>query len=206
MHQENPDEVFEASQFPTPDSRNPTNTASVSTPTIDEAPSMPAVVAGAFTKLRLVHRVRVLRRLLMPVGPMALTVLGGGVFAKYAAQARWPRMSVSLEDAARVTSSQVYELVRYVEQSNPHVLQQVMVVLSRDATTMAAVGASVTALVMQHLSARQEGVAVGMTVMWPGLSEAKPGWVCRWPRCPGFRLAQPGLPERRATRPGSGKW
>jgi hypothetical protein len=135
------------------------NTACVSTPTIDEAPSMPAVVAGAFTKLRLVHRVRVLRRLLMPVGPMALTVLGGGVFAKYAAQARWPRMSVSLEDAARVTSSQVYELVRYVEQSNPHVLQQVMVVLSRDATTMAAVGASVTALVMQHLSARQEARA-----------------------------------------------
>jgi hypothetical protein len=123
---------------------------------IDEAPSMPAVVAGAFTKLHLAHRVRVLRRLLMPVGPMALTVLGGGVFAKYAAQARWPRMSVSLEDAARITSSQVYELVRYVEQSNPHVLQQVMVVLSRDAATMAAVGASVTALVMRHLSARQE--------------------------------------------------
>ena len=131
-------------------------TVSMSTLTIDETPSVPAVVASAFTKLRLAHRVRVLRRLLMPVGPMALTVLGGGVFAKYAAQARWPRMSVSLEDAARVTSSQVYELVRYVEQSNPHVLQQVMVVLSRDATTMAAVGASVTAIVMQHLSARQE--------------------------------------------------
>lgn len=124
-------------------------------PTIDDAPSLPAIVAAAFTKLRLAHRVRVLRRLLMPVGPMALTVLGGGVFAKYAAQARWPRMSVSLEDAARVTSSQVYELVRYVEQSNPHVLQQVMVVLSRDTATMAAVGASVTAIVMQHLSARK---------------------------------------------------
>jgi len=122
---------------------------------LDETPSMPAVVASAFTKLRLVRRARVLRRLLMPVGPMALAVLGGGVFAKYAAQARWPRMSVSLEDAARVTSSQVFELVRYVEQSNPHVLQQVMVVLSRDAATMAAVGASVTAIVMQHLAARK---------------------------------------------------
>jgi hypothetical protein len=122
---------------------------------VDGAPSLPAVVASAFTRLRLAHRARVLRRLLMPVGPMALMVLGGGVFAKYAAQARWPRMSVSLEDAARVTSSQVFELVRYVEQSNPHVLQQVMVVLSRDATTMAAVGAGVTAIVMQHLSGRK---------------------------------------------------
>ena len=120
----------------------------------DDSQSLPAVVASAFTKLGLAVRARVLRRLLMPIGPMALTVLGGGVFAKYAAQARWPRMSVSLEDAARVTSSQVFELVRYLEQSNPHVLQQVMVVLSRDATTMAAVGASVAAIVMRRLASR----------------------------------------------------
>ena len=117
--------------------------------------SLPAVIASAFTRLRLAQRVRVLRRLLMPIGPMALAVLGGGVFAKYAAQARWPRMSVSLEDAARVTSSQVYELVRYVEQSNPHALQQVLVALTRDGTTMAALGASVAAIVMQHLSTRK---------------------------------------------------
>ena len=123
-------------------------------PAPGEAHSVPAIVASAFTRLHLAHRVRVLRRLLLPVGPMALTVLGGGVFAKYVAQARWPRMSISLEDAARVTSHQVFELVRYVEQSNPNVLQQVMVVLSRDATTMAAVGASVTAIVMKHLSDR----------------------------------------------------
>ena len=124
-----------------------------------EAPSLPAIVASAFTRLRLAHRVRVLRRLLMPVGPMALVVLGGGAFAKHVAQARWPRMAVSLEDAARVTSSQVFELVRYVEQSNPLVLQQVLVVLSRDATMMAAVGASVAAIVAQHLAARKSARA-----------------------------------------------
>ena len=117
--------------------------------------SLPAVIASAFTRLRLAQRVRVLRRLLMPIGPMALAVLGGGVFAKYAAQARWPRMSVSLDDAARVTSSQVYELVRYVEQSNPHALQQVLLALTRDGTTMTALGASVAAIVMQHLATRQ---------------------------------------------------
>jgi len=120
-----------------------------------EAQSLPVLVASAFTRLRLTQRVRVLRRLLLPVGPMALTVLGGGVFAKYAAQARWPRMALSLEDASRVTSSQVYELVRYVEQSNPLVLQQVLVVLARDTTTMAAIGASVAAIVMQHVANRK---------------------------------------------------
>ena len=80
----------------------------MSTLTIDETPSAPPR-GECIPQTRLAHRVRVLRRLLMPVGPMALTVLGGGVFAKYAAQARWPRMSVSLEDAARVTSNQVFE-------------------------------------------------------------------------------------------------
>jgi hypothetical protein len=119
-----------------------------------DTPSLPRLVASIFTKLEVVQRVRVLRRLLMPVGPMALAVLGGGAFAKFVAQARWPRMSVSFEDAARVTPSQVFDLVRYVEQSKPQVLQQVMLVLSRDAATMAAVGNSVAAVVMRHLSNR----------------------------------------------------
>lgn len=121
-----------------------------------EPQSLPVVIANTFTRLRLRLRARVLRRLLLPVGPMALAVLGGGVFAKYAAQARWPRIYVSFDDAARVTSAQVYELVRYVQQSNPLVLQQVLAVLARDATTMAALGASVAALVIQHQASRNQ--------------------------------------------------
>ena len=120
-----------------------------------EAASLPMLVAGIFTKLGLAQRVRVLRRLLMPVGPMALAVLGGGAFVKFVAEARWPRMSISLTDAARVTSSQVYELVRYVEQSNPQSLQQVMVVLSRDSATVAAFGASLAFVIMRSLSNRK---------------------------------------------------
>ena len=121
---------------------------------IPESQALPAVVASAFTRVRLGQRVRMLRRLLLPVGPMALTVLGGGAFAKYAAQARWPRMSISFDDAARVTSAEVYELVRYVQQSNPLVLQQLLAALARDATTMAALGASVAAIVLQYRSTR----------------------------------------------------
>ena len=119
-----------------------------------DAPSLPMLVASVFTKLRVVQRVRVLRRLLMATGPMALAVIGGGAFAKFVVQARWPRMSVSAEDAARLTSSQVFELVRYVEQSNPQVLQQVMVILSRDAASMATVGATLAAFVIRHLAHR----------------------------------------------------
>jgi hypothetical protein len=118
-------------------------------------PSLAAIVASAVPQTSLVLRARVLRRLLMPVGPLALAVLAGGAFAKYVEYARWSRFSVSIDDAARITSGQILELVRYVEQSNPTVLEQVMVVLSRDATTMAALGASVAALVMKLRSNRR---------------------------------------------------
>jgi hypothetical protein len=120
-----------------------------------EAVSLPMLVASVFTKLRLTQRVRVLRRLLMPVGPLALAVVGGGVFVKFVTEAHWPRMSISLADAARVTASQVFELVRYVEQSNPQALQQVVVVLSRDAPTVATLGASAAVVLMRHLSNRR---------------------------------------------------
>lgn len=117
-----------------------------------EPPSVPALVARIFTRLHLAQRVGVLRRLLLPVGPLALAVVGGGVFAKYALQARWARLSVSLDDAAQVTSAQVYELVRYVEQANPALLQDVVASLARDTTVVATLGASVAAIVVQQLA------------------------------------------------------
>ncbi len=119
-----------------------------------ESASLTALVTSVFTRARLVLRARMLRRLLLPVGPLALTVIAGGVFTKYVTQARWSRLSVSLDDAARVTTNQVFELVRYVEQSNPAVLQQVMAVVARDATTMAALSASVAAFVLERWSRR----------------------------------------------------
>ena len=122
---------------------------------VHETASLPLLVAGVFTKLRLTQRVRVLRRLLMPVGPLALAVLGGGAFVKFVAEAHWPRMSISLADAARVTASQVFELVRYAEQSNPQALEQVIVVLSRDAPTVAALGASAAVVLLRHLANRR---------------------------------------------------
>jgi hypothetical protein len=116
-----------------------------------ESSSLPMLMASVFAKLRLVQRAQVLRRLLIPVGPMALVVLGGGAFAKFVDQARWSRMSVSLDDAARVTPGQVLDLVRYVEQSDPGVLQEVTMALARDPMAMAAVGASLAAVVMRQL-------------------------------------------------------
>ena len=133
--------------------RNTPHSPAASAPGREPA-SLASLVAKAFARTHVTLRARMLRRLLLPVGPLALTVIAGGAFAKYVEHARWSRLTVSLEDAARVTSSQLLELVRYVEQSNPVVLQQVMHVVARDTTTMAALGVSVAAIVVQRLTNR----------------------------------------------------
>ena len=132
-------------------------------PVVDGAPMLeieardgatrPAIIAGAFERINIRLRARMLGRLLASVGPLALTVVGGGAFAKYVAQARWPEIPFSFEDAARSSSSQVHELCRYVQQSNPQLVGQLLDVLARDTATIAALGASVAALTVQRLSA-----------------------------------------------------
>ena len=121
---------------------------------VKEGSVVPAIVTRAFNAAGVGLRARVLSRLLPSVGPLALTVLGGGVFAKYVHQARWSALSVSFSDAARVTSTQVHELATYVQQSNPEVARQILSVFSRDVSTMTALGATVGAIMISYLSGR----------------------------------------------------
>ena len=94
-------------------------------------PGLREAIAAGFEQLRLTERIQVLRRLLVPVGPMALLVVAGGAFAKYVRQARSPRMKLATEDVARLTRAQILELARYAEQSKPSALVQVMHVMQR---------------------------------------------------------------------------
>jgi hypothetical protein len=120
-----------------------------------ELASVPAIIVSAFGKLNLERRASLLGRLLGSVGPLALVVIGGGGFAKYLRNARWPEIPISLEDTARATSSQVYDLVRYVKQSNPRLVDGLLAALSQDAVTMTALGASVAAMTIKHVSDRR---------------------------------------------------
>ena len=122
----------------------------------DTSPSLPVIVAACFDRLALRQRARMLGRLLASVGPLALAVVGGGAFAKYATHARWPEIPVSLEDAALATSGQVQEIVRYIEQSNPQLFNNLLELLARDTATIAALGASIAALTMHKLASRRE--------------------------------------------------
>jgi hypothetical protein len=120
-----------------------------------ELASVPAIIASAFGKLNLERRARLLGRLLGSVGPLALVVVGSGGFAKYLGNARWREVPISLEAADRATSSQVYDLVRYVEQSNPHLVDGLLAGLSQDGVMMTALGASVAAMTIKHISGRR---------------------------------------------------
>jgi len=138
-------------------SRSPTATPAAdvapgtSTGTV-ASPSLPVIVAASFDRLDIRQRARMLGRLLASVGPLALAVVGGGAFAKYATHARWPEIPVSIEDAARATSSQIHELVRYIEQSNPQLFNHLLESLARDSVTIAALGASIAALTLNRLA------------------------------------------------------
>jgi hypothetical protein len=92
--------------------------------------SLPAIVGSRFGKFDIALRARLLGRLLASVGPLALKVVGGGVFAKYVRHARSPEIPVSFEDAARATSTQVRDLVHYVEQSDPNLVEELSIALS----------------------------------------------------------------------------
>ena len=120
----------------------------------EESWLVPAILARAFAAAGVGLRMKVLTRLLRAVGPLALAVVGGGVFARYVQQARWSALSVSFSDAARVTSAQIYELATYVQQSNPDVTRQILSVMSRDVSTMTALGATIGAIAISYLSGR----------------------------------------------------
>jgi hypothetical protein len=109
-----------------------------------EKVSLSAMVARSFVKFDVALRARLLGRLLASVGPLALKVVGGGVFAKYVRHARSPEIPVSFEDAARATSTQVRDLVHYVEQSNPNFVEELSTALSLNDGAITPAGTSIS--------------------------------------------------------------
>ena len=124
-----------------------------------EQVSLSAVVARSFVKFDLALRARLLGRLLASVGPLALKVIGGGVFAKYVRHARSPEIPVSFEDAARATSTQMRDLVHYVEQSNPKLVDELSTALSRDGVAITAPGTALAGVAITRTKGKGTAAA-----------------------------------------------
>lgn len=111
-------------------------------PARDAETSPAATIADALSRLHLAERARLLSRLIAGVGVLALAVVSGGAFARYARVARRSEVTVTPEDAARATRSQLYDLVRYVQQSNPDLVARVRDELARYVGTAALAGSA----------------------------------------------------------------
>jgi hypothetical protein len=87
-------------------------------------PSVAPLVAAFYAEAPHSLRLRLLDRLLQPVGPLALGAIAAGAFARLLPAERWTGVQLNLEDAMRISASQVFELTRYLEQKCPEWLLQ----------------------------------------------------------------------------------
>lgn len=119
------------------------------------SPSLASIVASGFSRAGPVLRARLLQQLLLPIGPLAMAVVAGGAFAKYVPFARRFVVPVSAEEAMSITGAQLAELARYLEQSEPAVLEQLLAVMSRDPAILPALGLSLAAVVASLIAKRR---------------------------------------------------
>jgi hypothetical protein len=80
-------------------------------------------------------RAKLIEYLLEPVGPLGLVAIAAGTFGVALHRGGYKRLVVSLDDAARISAEQILELARYVEQCNPHTLQQIASLLASPSGT-----------------------------------------------------------------------
>jgi hypothetical protein len=86
---------------------------------------LPELVSAAYELAPAPVRSRFIEYLLDPVGPLALLAIANGAFGHLLYRLRRDAVPISLDDVARITSSHVLELARYLEQSSPEVLLRI---------------------------------------------------------------------------------
>jgi hypothetical protein len=80
---------------------------------------IPELVSAVYEEAPAPLRTQLLECLVRPLGPLALVAIAGGAFGHLLYRLRRNAVAISLDDTARVTSEQVLELTRYVEQCKP---------------------------------------------------------------------------------------
>ena len=91
----------------------------------ESAPNLPELVSAVYEQAPAALRIRLLECLVQPLGPLALVAIAGGAFGHLLFRLTRDAAPISPNDANRVTSEQVLELTRYVEQCSPKALLRV---------------------------------------------------------------------------------
>lgn len=87
------------------------------------AVAAPRLVARLYAAAGVPLRVRLLACLMRPLGTLAVAGVAAGAFAGFLHRRDAAGMTVDADEAARVSTAQVLELARFVEQVDPQALQ-----------------------------------------------------------------------------------
>jgi hypothetical protein len=103
---------------------------------------IPDLLAALYSEAPEKLRPKLLEFLLRPVGPLAIVTIASGAFAHLLYRLRLHEVSISLEDAARISSDHVLQLARYVEQCSPHALMRIGSLISGSPVCLATMSGS----------------------------------------------------------------
>ena len=121
-----------------------------------KADTLPTLISEVYHAAPAPLRARLLECLLRPVGPLALATIASGAFGMFLARRTWTPVSLSIEDAARVTGQPVYELAAYLEQSCPEVFSQMAAVLGNSSLALATGGGALLLTLQRRLQRPQQ--------------------------------------------------
>lgn len=108
---------------------------------------LPLYVAGVFREAPARFRAELVECLMRPMGALGLVAVAGGVFAGVRQRHGWSRLSVTLEDVARISADQVLELAAYLQQAAPEVFTSVGELVS----AQPAVAGGLSAVLLLHV-------------------------------------------------------
>jgi hypothetical protein len=109
------------------------------------AAAIPQLVSAVYREAPAPLRTQLLECLLRPVGPLAIVTIAAGAFAHMLYRLRLHGVPVTVEDAARITSDNVFELARYVAQASPETLQRLITLIAQSPVGMAAMAGTAVA-------------------------------------------------------------
>lgn len=117
--------------------------------------AIPQLVSAVYREAPAPLRTQLLECLLRPVGPLAIVTIAAGAFAHMLYRLRVHGVPVTVDDAARISSDNVFELARYVAQASPETLQRLLALIGQSPIGMATVAGTAVAATVGALRRNQ---------------------------------------------------
>jgi hypothetical protein len=109
----------------------------------------PRLVSRLYAAANQPLRAKLIACLVRPLGPLGLVAVAAGAFAGLLRHGSNGGSTLVIDDVARYSKEQVYELARFVEQVSPQALQQVATLAADSPVGIAAFSVSAAVLLLR---------------------------------------------------------